>query len=235
MLAILLVSQEKFPATNIAALFCTFPNSSWRLVLEGSQTKLAYSRTGCINPFYAISFTSWLQANKFDFRNPSVLFALVQMWLTCLFHCRSWVIVTLRCLKLITFSSMVKVNVAWIFLTHFPISFILHLTGRNLAHTPVSRPSIESVYILLKFCWIPSVFNFKIQTQSSANRCISDSVPSEMSFMYKEDKRGPRTVPCGTPDMTGALSSLLPLAAILCGGKQRKASIHFIVYHLYHT
>ena len=35
----------------LVVLFCTFSDSSWRSILEGSQTKLPYSRTGSTSPF----------------------------------------------------------------------------------------------------------------------------------------------------------------------------------------
>lgn len=65
--------------------------------------------------------------------------------------------------------------------------------------------------ILLKFCFIPNVFNFTVRFIS--NRCISVSVPSEMSFIYKE--------------MTGAQSDILPLTTSRYCQKHRKTSIHF--------
>ena len=48
------------------------------------------------------------------------------------------------------------------------------------------------------------------QTQSSAKSLISDSISDEMSFMYRENNKGPRTVPWGTPDQTGAQSDFTP-------------------------
>ena len=37
-----------------------------------------------------------------------------------------------------------------------------------------------------------------------------------MSFIYKENKSGPRTVPCDTPDKTGAHWNFAPLTTTLC-------------------
>ena len=50
-----------------------------------------------------------------------------------------------------------------------------------------------------------------------------------MSFMYRENNKGPRTVPWGTPDKTGAQSDFTPFTTTRCCLKQRKESIHFNV------
>ena len=50
-----------------------------------------------------------------------------------------------------------------------------------------------------------------------------------MSFMYRENNEGPRTVPWGTPDKTGAQSDFTPFTTTRCCLKQRKESIHFNV------
>ena len=62
-LVILPVSKLYFPVTNLAARCCTFSNSSWRVFPLGSQTGLAYSRTGLSSPlichFLNISGAWW--------------------------------------------------------------------------------------------------------------------------------------------------------------------------------
>ena len=50
-----------------------------------------------------------------------------------------------------------------------------------------------------------------------------------MSFMYRDHKKGPRTVPWGTPDKTRTQSDFIPFTKTLCCLKQRKESIHFNV------
>ena len=47
--------------------------------------------------------------------------------------------------------------------------------------------------------------------------------------MYRENNKGPRTVPWGTPDKTGAQSDFTPFTTTRCCLKQRKESIHFNV------
>ena len=56
-----------------------------------------------------------------------------------------------------------------------------------------------------------------------------DSISDEMSFMYRENDKGPRTVPWGTPDKTGAQSDFTPFTTTRWCLKQRKVSIHFNV------
>ena len=43
---------------------------------------------------------------------------------------------------------------------------------------------------------------------SSANRTGSNKELSEISFMYKINKSGPRTLPCGTPQRTERMCDL---------------------------
>ena len=54
------------------------------------------------------------------------------------------------------------------------------------------------------------------QTQSSAKSFISESMSLEISFMYRENNNGPRPVPYGTPDKTGAHSEMSPFTTVRC-------------------
>ena len=162
--------------------------------------------------FISCSFTSWGQEYKFLLRNPRVLLALVQTLLTCVFHLKSLVIVTPRYLMLSTFSRSVpsKVYEAWMFLIHFLVScIILHLTGWNLIPYFLSQEPNRSIS-LWSFIVSSSSLISRWQTQSSTKSHISDSISDEMSFMYREDNKGPRTVPWGTPDKTGDRSDFTP-------------------------
>ena len=51
-----------------------------------------------------------------------------------------------------------------------------------------------------------------------------------ISLIYNENNTGPRTVPWGTPDKTGAQSDFIPFTTTRCCLKQRKESIHFWVF-----
>ena len=53
-----------------------------------------------------------------------------------------------------------------------------------------------------------------------------------MSFIYKANNSGPRTVPCSTPDKTGAHWDFAPLTTRLCCLLQRNESINTKVFPL---
>ena len=59
------------------------------------------------------------------------------------------------------------------------------------------------------------------------NDISADSMSAVMSFMCRENNKGPRTVPCGTPDTTGAQSDLTPFSHL-----QRLAVVYSIEKHL---
>ena len=103
-----------------------------------------------------------------------------------------------------TFSRSVpsKVYEACIFLIRFLVScIILHLTGWNLISHFLPQEPNRSIS-LWSFIFI---LNFTIAITVISKGLISDSVSDEMSFMYRESNKGPRTVPWGTPDKTGAV------------------------------
>ena len=51
-----------------------------------------------------------------------------------------------------------------------------------------------------------------------------------MSFMYSRKITGPRTEPCGTPDVTHVLSDSVPLTETLCFRCERNDFIQFLVF-----
>ena len=122
-----------------------------------------------------------------------------------------------------------KIYEAWIFLIHFPVGcIILHLTGWNLIpHFLAQEPN--RLISLWSFTVSSSSLISWLQTQSSAKSLISDSESDEMSFMYRENNKGSRTVPWGTPDKTGAQSNFTPFTTTRYCLKQRKESVHFSV------
>ena len=52
----------------------------------------------------------------------------------------------------------------------------------------------------------------------------------EMSFIYKKNNKGPRTVPCGTSDKTRAQSDFTAFTTTRCYLKHKKESIHFNIF-----
>ena len=51
-----------------------------------------------------------------------------------------------------------------------------------------------------------------------------------MSFMYSRKRTGPRTEPCGPPDVTHVLSDRDPLTETLCLRCERYDFIQFLVF-----
>ena len=57
--------------------------------------------------------------------------------------------------------------------------------------------------------------DLSVKDKSSANKRISEEMPSVMSLIYNRKSRGPRTVPCGTPDSTGRKRNCAPFSTTL--------------------
>ena len=117
---------------------CNYLSQIWQrafarfLILPGELHLGVPNRTAIIQDWAHQSFISCLfyllggggQEYKFLLRNPRVLLALVQTLFVCVFHLKSFVIVTPRYLMLSTFSRSIpsKVYEAWIFLIFFFLS-----------------------------------------------------------------------------------------------------------------
>ena len=67
--------------TNLTAHLSKLYLKNYTMV--GELTEQPYSRVVRTNPLYTASFTSWGQQYKFCHRKPSVLLALVKIFLTC--------------------------------------------------------------------------------------------------------------------------------------------------------
>ena len=63
--------------------------------------------------------------------------------------------------------------------------------------------------------------------QSSANMPILGLTLGGKSFMKAMKSRGPSTLPCGTPEVTGEVSDLKPSSTTCCVLPERKSCIHF--------
>ena len=63
-------------------------------------------------------------------------------------------------------------------------------------------------------------------TNSSANSLVLAMTQSGKSLIYSKNKRGPRTVPCGTPLTTGALSETALLTMTCWPLSDKNGSIH---------
>ena len=161
----------------------------------------------------------------------------MQTLLTCVFHLKSFVIVTPRYLMLSTFSRPVpsKVYEAWIFLIRFLVScIILHLTGWNLIPHFLAQEPNRSIS-LWSFIVSSSSLISRWQTQSLAKSLISDSISDEMSFMYRENNKGPRTVPWCTPDKPEPSQILLHLQQFVVFWSKAKNLSISMSCHQFHS
>jgi len=75
--------------------------------------------------------------------------------------------------------------------------------------------------------WSDVIFLYRMQ--SSAKRRISDVMLSETSLMYRRKSKGPRTVPCGTPDVTGSQVDWDPFTTTRCLRLDKKELIQLSV------
>ena len=95
------------------------------------------------------------------------------------------------------------------FLIRFLVScIILHLTGWNFIPHFLAQEPNRSV-ALWSFIMSTSSLISRQQTQSLAKSLISDSISDEMSFMYRENNKGPRTVPWSPIRFYSIYNSLL--------------------------
>lgn len=177
---------ERVSITNLATWFCTCSSSSWRTVLEGFWTVHVYSRTGHTNVLNAISFTTWDRLISFISRIQALFCLQINISDMCV-HLRSPVIVMYMYMILPTFSRMVLLCKCSLDPFHLSC-IILHLTDVNLTCHFLTQPT----YIFISF-WSfaisPVPFISWQQTQSSAKRCIPDSIPSEISFIHKMNNK----------------------------------------------
>ena len=109
-----------------------------------------------------------------------------------------------------------------------PFSCQLHHIAieRWKSHTPFPCLGTQSINIPLKFYCFFFVLNFTV-TNTVISKVLFQT-QYLMSCMYRENNNGPRTVPWGTPDKTGAQSDFTPFATTRCCLKH-KESVHFNV------
>ena len=177
----------------------------------------AYSSVGRTVVVYAVAFTGYLQPFRLRCRKPRVLLALdltLPMWSS---HFRWLLIVTPRYLLLLTASSVWPCRVYWWLMVFLLLVtwITVHFCGWNsichsrshLASDDRSFCSAAESSLLLMCLYIKA---------SSAKSLTSDEVYSGRSLMNVRNRRGPITVPCGTPDMTSAHEEVYPSSVTLC-------------------
>ena len=139
------------------------------------------------------------------------------MLLICEFHFKSWLMVTPRYLLVCSLSNVCPWNlygvtrgllllVTWI---------TVHFSGFNdicQSFSHFSSAARSSCRVMVS--WRDVIRLYK--RESSAKSRMSDLVQSGMSLMKVRNRRGPRTVPCGTPERTSAVVDVFPSMMSLC-------------------
>ena len=174
---IVIVSCYK-PSSSFKKKKKTFSSSSWRPTPERSQTEPLYTRTGSTSPLYAASFASCGQTYRFRLRKPRVRLALLQIqYCWCVFHCKSFVIVTPKILDVFDIFEDRSLQSIWsmALFDSFPC-YLHHIAfGRLKSHTPFSCSASQLIYIFpriiyynvwslifLKFQCVLCILNFSV-------------------------------------------------------------------------
>ena len=111
-----------------------------------------------------------------------------------------------------------------------PFSCQLHHIAfdRLKSHTPSPFPATQSINIPLKFHCVFFIIYFTI-ANSHQRKVLFQTQYLMRCHLCIENNKGPRTVPWGTPDKTGAQSEFTPFTTTRCRLKHRKESIYFNV------
>ena len=93
---------------------------------------------------------------------------------------------------------------------------------------PVSFPFLEAIKVFLQHVSASSELIRQYNTQSSAKSRVTDSGDMYFgrSLMYRRNNNGLRTLPCGTPDSTGAEVDDDPSSSTCWLRPSRKLLIH---------
>ena len=106
-----------------------------------------------------------------------------------------------------------------------PILKMLHFVALNL------MPQVFAHFSRLcrsccRVIWSWKVLISLYSRQSSANRRTWEETAAGRSFMWQRKRRGPRTVPCGTPESTVVVLELMPSRTTFIVLWERKHSSH---------
>ena len=100
----------------------------------------------------------------------------------------------------------------WIFNSSSRKSYCLYLPG--FIFIPFS--TAQSCKLPRPFCNYPMLFLFVIVLQSSTNSLILEKIFLQISFTYTRNSSGPKTLPCGTPEVTLISLDSCPPTLTLC-------------------
>lgn len=176
------------------------------LEFQGSHAAQAYSRIDRTRPWYAADLADVRHSLMFRLMKPSVLFALL-MWLFHLLMVTPMYLLELTtsrwCPCIVQLAVMGFRLLVICITTHFSRWDAICQSSSHLVRDLESR----------LFCKVSASALFVIglhRRHSSVKRRASDSVLSGRSLMKRRNSKGPKTVPCGTPNTTGAVVGIWP-------------------------
>ena len=88
---------------------------------------------------------------------------------------------------------------------------ILHFDALNfIPHSSPHNCNASRSFCICTWSWIDLIVRYIKQSSANKRTCVPGSTTCVRSFMNNKNKRGPITVPWGTPDFTSAESDVLP-------------------------
>ena len=212
---------------------CTISRLSLKYCWGGSQTEDEYSRTGRTSVLKHFVWTEWGQPRRFRWMNADVLLALDEILEMCLFHERSFDNSTPRYLAFWTCCSCSPCRKYWA-----GIGFFFLVTVKTW-HFPALKSICQVFSQDSNFsrsfcrCWQSKLFLMvRYKMVSSAKRRTLELMLLPISFMYARKSVGPRTDPCGTPEVTWPTEDISPSTTTCWVRSVRKFSIHLRVLPL---
>jgi hypothetical protein len=80
--------------------------------------------------------------------------------------------------------------------------------------------------------WLADDFPPRMMLSSANSLSWLDFIHSDKSFIYTRKRTGPRTVPWGTPEVTGTISDDSPSRTTVCVRFDKKAEIHYMIFYM---
>ena len=113
--------------------------------------------------------------------------------------------------------------------------YLHHIAFDRLkSHTPFPCPAPQLIYIVLKFQCVLCILNFSVANTAISKEYFRINVCWYIINVQRK-QQGPKTVPCGIPDKTGANPILLRLQqlAVVCSTEKNLSISMFS--HLCHS
>ena len=210
------ISNNKSSSTDwTCSIFWIF------LWVWGSQAEEANSTAGRTKVLYAVSFTCWLQWLRFRERKALILWAFLEMastWVLKLSWLSRW---TPRYLAdLFPFQDLAMDGVGcWKDVS--PVGDLEDLAFWSVeSHTATSLcfPVLKGIEIFLKFLEISTWCYLTVYSILSLanNLIVEDDTHAGRSLMNIRKCRGPKTLPCSTPEVILASELFCPSTRTVC-------------------